>query len=456
MASLNAITSYACQGKQGIISVSGISDAPGAPEGGEYSWSVVAASTGMDYGGPVGGSASVKVPDDSFEVRVYALYPNSSTGASTPRTYVVDCSDNQTLPTCDLRVISLVPTPATTIGGYGYASLRYATASASKVQWGVVGPEIRSQVYDVTNDQSGVLYLLAGNYEYTLSLVDDPGCKVTGTFEIHQPEETQLPDPSLSDKARWEPVGGVLPNPILLKVEATLTDAAGARRPGLHVEVELWRPAAALAFATFRATVREAPQYVDAAPYLRAELVAAQRYPVSSGSPFIDADAALRFYYRYRVVDKAGAEPWLTRAGERYAVLAALPEATDTMAPYVADGTGQVASVFPDYEGVQFVGMPLEASVLLPPAGDAPRWAELRYLDANRQEIEIRSFALAATLPAGMLRIPLPVDVLPCAAFVEVSIRDDNRAYQGNCNGITNPGAGSGGYLLANNGRLRL
>jgi len=331
---------------------------------------------------------------------------------------------------CDLIVTSVISHAPTSPGGFGYVEI-YFTTSDQYVNFSITGAV--NQPYGVVRN-TGVLYaqlLPAGGYFYTISRQDDPTCQVGGDFIIlHAPAAV---DPSLNDPARWEPVGGVLPNPVPLKVEASLTDAQGAPRPGLHVEVELWHPAAAAAFVSFRATVREAVQYVDAAPYLRAQLVALHRYTATAGSPLIDQDASLRFTYRYRVVDKAGPEQWLTRAGERYGVLAALPGPADTMAPYVADTVGKVASVFPDFEGVQFVGMPLEATVLLPPDAGAARWAELRYLDAYRQPVEIRSYALASTLPAGVLRIPLPDDPPLCAAFVEVSVRDDNRAYVGTC-----------------------
>ncbi|MGI4872074.1 MAG: hypothetical protein ACRYFX_12955 [Janthinobacterium lividum] len=288
-----------------------------------------------------------------------------------------------------------------------------------------------------------------GTYPYT---VYDAGPThlppLTGEFTINPAPDLPPPDPSVNDPARWEPVGGVLPNPVLLQVEAKLTDAAGVPRPGLHVEVELWRPAALAAFATFRATVREAVQFVDAAPYLRAQLVAAQRYPATQLTPLLDADAALRYSYRFRVVDSNGPDYWQPRAGERYAVLAALPMAADTMAPYVADTTGRVASIFPDGEVVQFVGCPLEVSVLLPPATVA-RYAEWRYLDAYGQQVEIRSYALPASVPAGMLRLPMPDNPLPHAATVQVSIIDTDR------HTMTNPPL-PGGYLLTDHGRLQL
>ena len=94
--------------------------------------------------------------------------------------------------------------------------------------------------------------------------------------------------------------------------------------------------------------------------------------------------------------------------------------------------------------------------MLLPADTGTPRWAELRYLDAFKNEVEIRAFALASTMPACMLRIPLPADVLPCAAFVEASVRDDNRAYVGTCGGTPIPPFPLPGHLLANGGFLQL
>jgi hypothetical protein len=340
---------------------------------------------------------------------------------------------------CDLQIISITPTPPTSPGGVGYVTVIYSTSSATPAYVEAVdkvsGGLYANSFADTSDDKTGVLYEVpVGDYDIIVGLPDNTECEVRAPFSM--PAFAAV-DASLNDAPKWEAVGGVLPNPVLLKVEATLL-SAGAVRPGLHVEVELWRSDAATAFATFRATVRTATQYVDAAPYLRAELVALQRYAATSSSPLIDADASLRFFYKYRVADRTGAEPWQTRAGERYAVLAALPAAADTMAPYLADTTGKVASVFADYEATQFVGLPLEASVLLP-ASNQVRYAELRYLDASKRPVEIRSYPLAATLPAGMLRIPLPADPPICASFVEVSVRDDNRAYPGDCGHVVPP-----------------
>jgi hypothetical protein len=344
---------------------------------------------------------------------------------------------------CDLTLLFLTGHAPTSAGGFGYISYETTTAADDHVWLSVDGP-VYAETNTLRQGPNKLHRLPAGLYSYRLYLENTPTCEVTGTFRV--PEPASPVDPSLADAPRWEPVGGVLPNPVLLKVEATLL-SAGAARPGLHVEVELWRPAAVAAFATFRATIRGATQYIDAAPYLRAELRALQRYAPAAPAPLVDADASLRFTYRYRVVDRTGAEPWLKREGPRYAVLAALAGPADTMAPYVADGIGKVASVFPDYEGVQFVGYPLEASVLLPPPS-GPRWAELRYVDAWGNAVEIRSRLLPDTLPAGMLRIPLPADPPVRATSLEVSVRDDNRAFVGTGGNVvpTPPPSTSGLY----------
>ncbi len=184
---------------------------------------------------------------------------------------------------CDLQLISVTPTAPTSIGGRGYVTVVYATSSHTPAYVQAVNRATNglyaNPAQDTTDDKTGVLYNLpVGDYDLVVGSGDDPTCKVTGSFSI---PAYQAIDTSLADAPRWEPVGGVLPNPVLLKVEAALL-TAGVARVGLHVEVELWRPEAAAAFATFRATVRTATQYVDAAPYLRSELVALQRYARSS------------------------------------------------------------------------------------------------------------------------------------------------------------------------------
>jgi len=356
----------------------------------------------------------------------------------------VDCAGST--PNCDLVLVSATPTPPTTVGGFGYVNFKYTTATQFVLGVTVSGPVTRAANFTNTGEAQ-VDNLPAGAYLYTIAQSANPDCQLNGSFTIAAPAAPI--DPSLNQPARWEPVGGVLPNPVLLKVEAALTDALGAARPGLHVEVELWRVGLFVPFAEFSATIRTATQYVNAAPYLRAELLAAARYPGSQATPLIDSDSSLEFYYRYRITDAAGSEPWVKRAGLRYAVLAALPAAADTMLPFLADGAGRVASIFPNDEATQFVGLPLEVSVLLPTAATF-RYAELRYLNAYGQELEIRSFALADYLPAGYLRIPLPADPLPDATTVEVAIVDTDRAH-----GPGTPPAAPG-YLLTNTGRLKL
>jgi hypothetical protein len=348
---------------------------------------------------------------------------------------------------CDLQILNITPTPPTSPGGFGFVTVTYSTSSSQPAYVQAVdkqGGIYANPFADITDDKTGQLYgLPAGDYDLVVGLTDDYSCTATQPFSM--PAYAAV-DTSLNDAPRWEPVGGVLPNPVLLKVEATLLSAGVARR-GLHVEVALWHPGDVAPFARFRATMCEATQYVDAAPYLRAQLRALQRYSATPDTPFIDADGSYRFFYQYRVVDSAGPEPWLTREGVRYAVLAALAGPTDTMAGYVADTMGKVASVFDDFEATQFVGYPLEASVLLP-AGNAPRWAELRYLDAWGAAVEIRFYGLASTLPAGMLRIPLPDDPPVCAVAVEVSIVDVDRHFSSVCGHVvpTQPASTSGLY----------
>lgn len=390
------------------------------------------------WGGTVGASLNAKTfTIDGTLDGSYKLVADN--GEATAELDVVVACGNAGGNGCDLVLVSATPYPPTSPGGFGYVAIVYTSSNPAPVSMSAVNLTLftghDAPAPGFTGGSGHLTNLLPGSYSFNLRQGDT--CSTTGTFVLK--EAASPPDPSLGKPARWEPVGGVLPNPVLLAIEASLTTRAGLPRPGLHAELELWRPAATAAFASFRATVRTASQQVDAAPYLRAQLVALPRYSAAASQPFVDADAALRFTYRFRVVDSDNAEPWQSRAGERYAVLAALAGATDTMAPYVADGTGRVASIFPDGEGCQFVGLPLEASVLLPPATGQPRWAELRYVDALGAAVEIRTYPLADSLPAGMLRIPLPPDPPLCATAVEVSVRDDNRAFVGTCGYVLPP-----------------
>jgi hypothetical protein len=373
------------------------------------------------------------LPNDRYTVMVLSnTGPNKGTRTATVACTPVPASGGGS--SCDLQIVSVTPTAPTAAGGFGFVTVVYSTSSHTPAYVQAVsrtnGGLYANSVADTTDDKTGVLYQLpVDNYTLVVGL---PGTNCEARRDFAVPAFVPVPDPTPAEPARWEPVGGVLPNPVLLDIEAVLVDATRTPRAGLHVDIELWRPGAVATFVGFRATVRAAKQQVDAAPYLRAELLTQQRYAGTVATPFVDGDACLRYTYQYRIVDAASVGPWVVRLGPRYAVLAALPEAADTMAPYVADGTGQVASIFRSGEAVQFVGMPLEVSVLLPPP-DGPRWAELRYLDAWGQAVEIRSLLLADTLPAGMLRIPLPNDPPLCATSVEVSVRDDDRHFASTC-----------------------
>lgn len=254
------------------------------------------------------------------------------------------------------------------------------------------------------------------------------GCEVV--VELTVPGFAVVADPSLAGPRPWQPVGGVLPNPIALPIEAQLLDFAGNPRPGLYAEVELLQAGATVAFASFRATVRQAAQTVDAAPYLRSQLRAALTYGSPLSQPRLDGPCVVPYTYRYRIGDRQTLGAWQARAGVRYAVLAALPGVADTMQPFVADGAGRVASIFPSGEATQFVGLPLEVAVLLPaPTPGQDRYAEWRYLDGYGRAVEIRSLLLPDGLEAGLLRLPLPPDPPVVAATVEVAIVDEDRSF---------------------------
>jgi hypothetical protein len=64
---------------------------------------------------------------------------------------------------------------------------------------------------------------------------------------------------------------------------------------------------------------------------------------------------------------------------------------------------------------------------------------ERRYLDINRQVLEIKSTLIPEESYGSYLQLSVPDEALPCAAFVETSIIDEYRAFAGACPGDTPP-----------------
>lgn len=376
--------------------------------------------------------------------------------------------DDEEPDTCDLALTGAQGFAPTSRGGFGYIQLQL-TSSATSVRVVVRSDPGGQQVADLTR-APGVIrvvnllaggYLLAGSDANGCSLPQVPvtippyqkaGCTIDGATN-YDPDATDDDGTCVFAPAEWYAVGGLQPLPVALPVALSLTDTQGARRQNLYAEVELFSAGQATAFASFRRTIRTATDTVDAAPYLRSQLLTQLRYSVVSG-PQRDADAGLVFHYRYRGVDSTGPGPWVDRPLPRYAVLAA-PDATDSnLLGYTASSASPARplSAFP--VPTQFVGLPLEVTLLVPDLS-GPLFCQLRYLDALRQELEIRTVAIPPAERGGVVRVALPATPLPCAAFVVAALVDEDHNYDGTCaSGSTTPTLPPGYLQLP--GRLKL
>ncbi|WBO86067.1 hypothetical protein [Hymenobacter yonginensis] len=288
----------------------------------------------------------------------------------------------------------------------------------------------------------GVPLLLLTTYgTHTLRVEDARGCRVEQTVEVTAPAPEPEPEPEPLPAPAYYAVGGRVPRPALLATPVSDLFTAGSQpRPGLHVELELSRPDAEAPFARLRKTVRRQRELVDVAQALHAELVPEMRYPTGRRARY-DGQATLSFTYRWREVDATGTGEWQQARGAHYALLSAVPPELPATAyvAYVARPALPL-SAFPSGQLVQAVGLPLELAVWLPERAAGATWyAEWRYLDGYGSELEIRSVPLPASLPAGVCRLSLPPDPLPCATQLVLTLTDTDRSYPGSCPVVVAP-----------------
>lgn len=370
---------------------------------------------------------------------------------------------------CTIALTNVAGVAPTTAAGFGAATFTVAgvqTALAVIRLYNAAGPAggPALQSTNVFNPGSAAAFggLLPGTYKLVAS--ESEGAAGAAPCETVE-TEVVIPAPAPTGTAPapapavFYPVGGVLANPVLLACTvSSLTTATGGPRVGLHLEVELYRSAAAEGtIATARKTVRGLQELVDVATYLRPLLQAQQNYPPNSGL-LRDAATAFAFAYRFREVDSTGAGVWQDRPNPAFAVLAARPPERTTLQDMVArvGSLARFASVFPTGEAVQFVGYPLEVGIMLPEReATLPTFLEAVYYDGAGAPIEIRSWPVLASAAAGYYRLCLPEDALPCAAKLLLSVCNENRAFTGSCLGVAIPPVlAEGGRIIAGTGYL--
>lgn len=122
------------------------------------------------------------VPDGQFTALPNGNYRLTCDNGMQEKTkdFVVNCTASGS--TCDLVVVSLVPTGAIAGGAQGLVTVNYTTASRFGVGFSVIGPTNKAIV--LTSSPGVIRDLPVGGYTYTLALQADGSCVRTGSFEI--------------------------------------------------------------------------------------------------------------------------------------------------------------------------------------------------------------------------------------------------------------------------------
>lgn len=403
------------------------------------------------------GSSTLGVATYFFEIRgtangSYTLVADNGEGPLTERQVTVFCTAVQPT-TCTIDFATYAPVAPTSAAGFGAITytLQGLQGQEAQVRLYTGGGSTSGGSYGTFNlQQPGNLSGVFGGLQPGLYVIwaqetggGGPQCN-TQEVEVIVPAYQPPVGPVLPPPPpTYYAVGGVLPNPVQLPCEvASLTTLAGLPRVGLHVEVELRRAGVGGAtFATAKKTVRKLQELVEVAAYLRPELRTLQAYAPNSGL-VRDPNTAFAFAYRYREVDSSGPGVWVDKPNPNYAVLAARPATNVSLQDLVAEVGSYCgwASVFPSGEAVQFVGYPLEVGILIPDrAADLPTFLEAVYYDAGGGVLEIRTWPVLASAPAGYYRICLPQDPLPCAAKFFLAVCNEDRAFTGTCAGLVIP-----------------
>lgn len=376
--------------------------------------------------------------------------------ASSQRSITVNCTAVP-VTSCTIELYDVVAQPPSAAGGLGTIAykvrgMQSATATALLYRFGQPGQVDSTTLQASDQNTPQAFAAVPGNYFIG---AQDGTCFAADVEAVVGPyvAPAQPPGPP-----QYFPVGGVLPNPVLMPCTvSSLTTAAGDVRTGLHLELELRRDGVGGAtFATVRKTVRKLQELVDVSVYLRSQLSTLPGYLPNQGL-FRDRATAVGFAYRYREVDSTGPGGWVDCPGTNYAVLAARPPGQLSLARIIAELASYSgwASAFPSGEAVQFVGYPLEVGIIIPdrPA-NTPTFLEAVYSSAAGQVLEVRTWPVLDTAPAGYYRICLPADPLPCATKLFLAVCNENRAFAGTCDGVAPPVLTTGGNIIVGQGYL--
>ncbi|WP_026462589.1 hypothetical protein [Adhaeribacter aquaticus] len=261
--------------------------------------------------------------------------------------------------------------------------------------------------------------------------VESTGSETPGGEE---PEIPETPGTGTAPATKYHAVGGVLSNPIEYKLSFGVTDSNGEAKINHHVKVNIYREKETQPFAKTRQRIRNGEAVVDVSEYVK---VLVNSNPAFSPEQIISVDTAplAGFYIGFEEHFGETVLPEVKISTVRYAVNAALQTLDGNYDHWVVNAPGSIKELVTLFkEPVKFPGYPCSLGIIIDETlkGTA-LYFQRRYLDINREELQIKSTLIDETLYGKYTRFAITDSMASCAYFIEASITDTNINTEGTC-----------------------
>lgn len=278
------------------------------------------------------------------------IYVNGSNSPSLDKEIDVNCTPPSPPPSCDLVIGSV--TKVNTTGGFNNGRATINATGTGTIQYSINGETWQS---------SNVFYNLPiGVYTAYIRKIGQLSCGDNAGFEIAatpvlgctNPGATNYNPAATQDNgtclyvSKFYACGGVLPNPVNIEISLPVS-TDGIAKTNHYVKLNIYKDGATTPFATATQSLRNGKTTIDISRYLQTQFNNAYQEPTSA---VIFKDEAQSFGFYIGIVEHyngmAQAEVIKTMP-PRVAVNAALPEYTDTVAPFLISGVGGISEPTP-------------------------------------------------------------------------------------------------------------
>jgi len=315
--------------------------------------------------------------------------------------------------------------------------------------YGACSLAANNQIYGNTIDKLPP----ASEYEYRAVIVklDDNTILATGATQTFTTKNTDPNPGSGTDEpgeetpaettgviivpaAKYLAVGGVLSNPINYIVNCGLYDLTGVPKTNHYVHLNIYREHETVPFATARQRMRNGQARIDVSQYLMA-LVDAE--PEFLSYTLIATDDNILAGFFVGMVEHFGTTimPEVLAPEIRYAVNAANQQLDSDFSEYVISEAGNLKKLITLFrEPVKVLGYPFSLGTIIDEALLGTQlYFERRYLDINKQPVQISSTAIPQAYYGKFLRLNILDYNINCGVYIEASITNTNTNTEGTC-----------------------